>query len=125
MAIQDANGDITIGHATPVTLSYSGEDSSTGIEYFSFPDSSLNESHTLQKRAFDRKVSGATATRKGKLTVIQEKVDVDGVRSSMSQSVNLIAHSAFTQTELEGAIADLGQLLLDNKTDLAKGAFDS
>jgi hypothetical protein len=125
MSIQEANGDITIGHATPITLTYAGEDSALGIEKFAFADNSLTEAHFLFKRDFGRKVSGSTASRKGKITILKEKVLADSTRRSMTQTVNLIAHSDFTSTELEASINDLGQFLLDNAVDLAAGNFDS
>jgi hypothetical protein len=125
MAIQETNGSIIINHDTPITLTYSGEDSSTGIEKFSYADSTLQAEHVLLKRDYGRKVSGSTATRKGKVTVVREKVLVDGTRRSFAQSINLIAHSDFTTAELKAAIEDLGQFMLDNSTDLANGLFDS
>lgn len=125
MPIQNPDGSIVINHDTPITLRYVGEDSSTGIERFAFSDSTLAEEHILLKRDFGRKVSGSLVTRKGKITVVRERVLEDGVRRSFAQSVNLIAHSDFPVADLEQAIADLGQFLLDNKAELAAGNFDS
>jgi hypothetical protein len=125
MAIQETNGTIIINHSTPITLAYAGEDRVQGIEKFSYADSTLSEEHVLYKRDYGRKVNGGTATRKGKITVVQEKVLTDGTRRSFAQSVNLIAHSDFSTAELKQAIDDLGQFLLDNSTDLANGLFDS
>lgn len=125
MAIQETNGDIVIGHATPITLTYGGEDANLGIERFSYADSDLAENHMLFKRDFGRKVSGGTATRKGKVSILQEKVLTDGTRRAVTQSVNMISHSDFTSAELEAMFADLGQFLLDNKAELAAGNFDS
>lgn len=125
MAIQETNGNIIIAHATPITLTYVGEDSATGTERFAYADSTLNAEHTLVKRDFGRKVSGSVASRKGKITIVQEKITAAGVRRSMTQSVSLLAHSDFDAAVIEQAIADLGQFLLDNKADLAAGRFDS
>lgn len=125
MAIQNASGDIVINHTTPITVTYAGEDASKGIERFTFSDSTLNEEHVFYKRDFGRSVSGAMATRRGKTTIVREKLTTDNVRRSVSLSVNLLAHSDFTSSELEGMVEDMGQFLLDNKTDLAAGNFDS
>lgn len=125
MAIQNANGDIVINHATPITVTYAGEDATIGTERFQFSDSTLAEEHVLLKRDYGRKVSGGVATRKGKVTIVREKVLTDGVRRSFTMSANLLAHSDFDPADIEQAIADLGQFLLDYKADLAAGNFDS
>jgi hypothetical protein len=46
-------------------------------------------------------------------------------RRSFTQSVNLIAHSDFSAADVQQAIEDLGQFLLDNSADLSNGLFDS
>jgi hypothetical protein len=126
MAIQESNGDIIINHSpTPTTLTYAGEDSALGIEKFSYADSTLKEEHALYKRDYGRKVSGGLVTRKGKITIVQEKVLTDGTRRSYTQSLNLLAHSDFDAAVVQQALKDLGQFLLDNSADLAAGLFDS
>lgn len=125
MSIKETNGSIIIGHTVPVTLLPVGEDTTLGIEKFAFSDSTLSEEHILYKRDYGRNVNGGTASRKGKITIVQEKVMTDNTRRSFTQSVNLIAHSDFAAADVQQAIEDLGQFLLDNSADLSNGLFDS
>lgn len=124
MSIKQGN-QIIINHDQPVTLTLSSDDPSKGIEVFSFPDNSLAAEHKFIKRDMGRRVSGATATRKAKITVVKESVLDDGTRRAMAQSANILAHSDFPEAERAQSIADLGQFLIDNKDALARGEFDS
>jgi hypothetical protein len=125
MAIRDANGDLVINHTTPITLTRTATDALLGADRFSYTDSTLSEEHAIILRDFGRKTNADQATRKGKVTLVRELVTASGARRTITQSVNMIAHSDYNTSDIESDFTDLGQFLLDNAADLAAGLFSS
>jgi len=126
MPILNVNGGITVTvQSTDIELTRLNTDPITGADRFEFPDSTLVANHHFITRDLGRKVgSDGLVSRKGKVSILKEMVTPDGKRRVLSQSSTLSTQGDFTEAEVAASIEALGNYLVRNAAELAKGQFD-